>query len=132
MKYARGLSPKRKLAEKTFRKLLKHRKQYITAQNRVEFSRNQYLEAKRKLDLARHDFDMMQLRLGSPAQFRKIIHKKIRARYEALERVTEQMVNQADIAEERRLQLVHTYRQHRRNRERERQRALERGRIRGR
>jgi hypothetical protein len=128
LKYARGLSPKRKLAEKTFKKLMSHRARYTAAMNRVEFARNQYLEARRQFDLARHDFAMMQLRLGTPAQFQKIVQSKIRARYLALERVTEKMINEADVADEQRLQLIHAFRKHRRNKEKERQRALQRGR----
>jgi hypothetical protein len=132
LKYARGLSPKRKLAEKAFKKLMSHRARYVAARNRVEFARNQYLEARRQFDLARRDFAMMQLRLGTPAQFQKVVQSKIRARYQALERVTEKMINEAEIADDLRLHLVHAFRKHRRNKERERQRALERGRIRGR
>lgn len=64
--------------------------------------------------LAGHDCAMLQLRLGKPECFRKIMLKKIKHWAVAVERVTKNMINCAELAEQCRVQLVDTYRAHKR------------------
>ena len=127
-----GENPDRKQATAMLKRLERVRGRFIKAQNQMEASRLEFIEARRRLNLARHDYAMLQLRLGKPEYFRKIMLEKIKHRAVALERVTEKMINQAELAEERRLQLVQTYRTHKRNKERARERERARGIIRGR
>lgn len=127
-----GTNQERDQAKAMLKRMARVRGRFIRAQKQMEASHIQLKEARRRLQAVRHSYAMLELRLGKSEYFRKIMLDKIKQRAVALDRVTEKMINQAELAEERRLQLVQTYRTHKRNKERAREREQARGIVRGR
>jgi hypothetical protein len=114
-------SEQRKAAEKAFRALMTKRRRFVQAQEKLAFARAQAGEARRLAQLARRDYELLQLSAGKPERVRQILSAKIRARARALDRVTANMIAKSEITEARKDDLMRALKLHRaRQKERER------------
>lgn len=111
-------------ADKAYRALVKHRRQWRDARDRVAGAFSRIDQQRRAMELAVRDYEALQRSGGNAGWISGVVLEKIKARAKALDRVTGDMIHKARLAEDRKEQLYRAWRKHE---ERRRQRERERG-----
>lgn len=117
------IDAKGKRAKRDFRKLAALRRKYHTAKTRLDNAHAKIITQRRQLDKARYEYEVLCKSVGTLDQIKNSVRDKIKLRAIALSRVTAKMLREANLADERRLQLHKAWqRHHERNRAKERER----------
>jgi len=117
---------KGKKAQRDFRKLATLRRKYHVAKTRLDDAHAKIIMHRRQLDKARYEYEVLCKSVGTLDQIKNSVRDKIKLRAIALSRVTAKMLREANLADERRLQLHKAWQRHN-----ERKRAKERERDHG-
>src|SRR6056297_1948190 len=120
-------SAERRKAKQAFRYLDSKRKRWRETLLKLGHHRDLIEANRRALRIALNDFEMMKLRTDVPYELKIILRDKIQRRERALSRATDRAIRESDIAEDRKLDLLHA-----RKRYMKRRKELERSRERGR
>lgn len=119
-------TPGRNEAKRMARYLGERRRRWRESINRLGHTRSKIETARVKTKQAVHELERLERVTGSAKQIKGKVIQKIRARANALERVTERAFRESRVADERKVQLEKAWRK-----ERERRRKLEKERDRG-
>ncbi|MFN3627699.1 MAG: relaxase/mobilization nuclease domain-containing protein [Parvibaculum sp.] len=115
----------RKEARRYYRYIVERRRRWRDARNRLEHTRVEIERARQRVTLAIRDYQLLQQIAGTPEVLRETVLEKIKARAQALARVTERAIQRSRLSDERREQLHRTWRlakERRLERERKRER----------
>ena len=120
-------SAERRKARQAFRYLDSKRKRWRETVLKLGHHRNRIETNRRALRIALNDFEMMKLRTDVPYELKIILRDKIQRRERALSRVTERAIQASDIADDRKVDLIHARKHYlKRRKELERSRGRER------
>lgn len=112
-------------ADKAYRAMVKHRRQWRDARDRVAGAFSRIDQQRRAMERAVSDYEALQRSGGETSWISGVVLEKIKARAKALDRVTGDMIHKARLAEDRKEQLYRAWRKHQeRRRQRERERAM--------
>ena len=120
-------SAERRKAKHAFRYLDSKRKRWRETLLKLGNHRDRIEANRRALRIALNDFEMMKLRTDVPYELKVILRDKIQRRERALSRVTDRAIRESDVAEDRKLDLLHARKRYmKRRKELERSRGRER------
>lgn len=112
-------------ADKALKALMRQRRYWRDARDRVATAFSRIAEQRRALEQAVGEYQALQRAGGDAGWIREVVIEKVKARARALDRVTGEMIHKARLAEERKEQLHRAWRRHaERKRQREREREM--------